>query len=238
MVYCISFVIRTFGEEYLEYVLRALFSQNLNSHKINEIVIVNGKDDFDPNNCATLKDNKYPLIWTNVNQKEFSHGRALNKGIRLTTGDIIVFLSGHSVPTNSNWLMNLLSPFEHGKTAGVCGAQRYRAESNIIEKAYRLLWYNSSSLALFFGHFNLANAAIRKAFWDICHFDEEIECCEDRLWAKIVKKYGGKIVFSKDATVIHSHVCSIPESMGYFLWLWKTIFKICVYKGGTHVVVK
>jgi glycosyltransferase involved in cell wall biosynthesis len=44
----------------------------------------------------------------------FGYGRALNLGIELCRGDIVVLLSAHSVPQSPNWLAELVSPLLEG----------------------------------------------------------------------------------------------------------------------------
>jgi len=216
----VSIVIRTSGMERLREILASIESQNISNCSINEIVLVNG------NLSCPLDTDVFPasfeIVQLTMNQGPYRPGRALNEGMRLATGELVVFLSGHSVPLGPDWLRTLIAPFLEFEVAGVSGAQVPRHESNWIESFYRRAWYNSARVARLFGHFNLANAAIRKRFWDMCPFNEILEGCEDRHWRRTITIcYGGRFVFSEEALVCHSHILSWAESLSYFLWLWK-----------------
>ena len=64
----------------------------------------------------------------------FRPGLAINEGIRASTGEIIVILSGHCIPTDSLWLENLVRPLAERNIAGVYGRQQPMAFSNAIDK--------------------------------------------------------------------------------------------------------
>jgi Glycosyl transferase family 2 len=225
----ISFVIRTYGDEHIVKILSLLEQQEVCGFNINEIVIVNGKDNYQ------VSKNKwkscYPIVITSINEHIYKPGKALNNGIKLTTGYIIVFLSGHSVPCNSKWLMTLISPFSNLSVAGICGGQLYYTQSNIIEKGFRKLWYQSDKVAKIFRHFNFANAAIKKCYWEAWPINEEIDNCEDRLWSSYIKyTYDKSFVFRKDASVYHSHMCSKLDSIKYIIKLWLTSVRCLILK--------
>lgn len=219
----VSLVIRSYGIECLPEIF-AIVEQQVAPHiQINEIVIVNGHP------RQALDQSIFPAsksVLVTPIESSYTPGRALNAGIRLTTGEFVVFLSGHAVPLSKLWLQAMCAPFSNPHVGGVLGPQIPRIESNWGERFYRNLWYNSSVLARLFHHFNVANAAIRRALWEHHHFNEAVEGCEDRLWARHFRtRHAAEIVFSKQAAVLHSHVCSIPASARYFLWLGKAAIR-------------
>jgi len=92
----ISIIIRTKNEErWISSCLRAVFDQ---TYKNIEIILVD--------NCSTdqtvKKAQEYPVKLVEIS--EFLPGKAINDGIRASSGEIIVCLSGHCIPTNSRWL--------------------------------------------------------------------------------------------------------------------------------------
>ena len=60
---------------------------------------------------------------TSITKKEFTFGRALNRGIEFSNGDVIVMVSGHCVPVDDNWIRNLVSPLVASKAEYVYGRQ-------------------------------------------------------------------------------------------------------------------
>ena len=58
-----------------------------------------------------------------VHIKEFKPGLAINVGIRASSGEYIVCLSGHCVPASPDWLTNLVAELDDASIAGVYGRQ-------------------------------------------------------------------------------------------------------------------
>lgn len=220
----VSIVVRTYGPERLSEILDAIHAQETCNCSINEIVVVNG----DATYCwpSDVYTGPHKIVFITNSHMPYRPGQALNTGIRHTTGEIIVFLSGHSLPITSKWLDSLVSSILDGDIAGVCGAQKPISQSNWIERLYRHIWYRSETLGSVFRHFNLANAALRRHYWDLYPFNEYLEGCEDRNWSKVIRrKYGARFKFNSKALVLHSHVESIPKTIRYFIWLFGTYMK-------------
>ncbi|MFD7707536.1 glycosyltransferase [Streptomyces sp. NPDC059786] len=48
----------------------------------------------------------------------FGYGRALNLGVELCRGEIVVLLSSHSIPQNEHWLAELIRPIQENDSVG------------------------------------------------------------------------------------------------------------------------
>jgi len=153
-----------------------------------------------------------------IRPEDFSWGYALNFGAEHSTGDIVIFLSGHCVPVDENWLAALLAPLDDPQVAGVYsrhvpipGVDPFEA----IELEY--LWFPAGdgrpreSLS-----FSDASCAIRRTIWDKIKFDETLLLCEDGEWAMRVRKAGGKIIYNPVSMVFHSHPLKLETI--YFRW--------------------
>ena len=174
----VSIVIRTYGPERLPTILNAISEQTAGEYYVKEIVIVNGAPHLPVD--AYMKNIGIRLVVVHNPHSPYRPGQAINLGIRHSTGSVIAFLSGHSIPANTEWLKSLIEPLHIHQCAGVCGSQLPFQESNCIERFYRRVWYGSSLLANIFQQFNLANAAIRRQYWDSLPCDEAREGGEDR----------------------------------------------------------
>jgi len=148
-----------------------------------------------------------------IPEREFSYGRALNIGAGEATGEFIVNLSAHAVPTDDNWLANLISGFEDSGVAGVYGRQVSEGKVNPFE-ALRNGTFFGEKKALFTSnkgkspehiHFSNSNAAIRKEVWGKFRFNEQVGWAEDIIWQKEVLEAGLSIVYEPDAAVYHTH---------------------------------
>ncbi|MFX0023955.1 MAG: glycosyltransferase family A protein, partial [Candidatus Hermodarchaeota archaeon] len=108
-----SIIIRTKNEErYLEHVLLMLKKQTYRNF---EIVIV---DDNSTDKTVEIA-KKYNCKIVKIPEGKFNYPYACNFGIRESIGEYIVFLSGHSIPINTEWLEKGLKNFKSEKVAGV-----------------------------------------------------------------------------------------------------------------------
>ena len=110
----ISIIIRTKNEE--KYISRCLKKISQQTLKDFEIIIVD-------NNSSDLTVKKASLFTKKIIKiKKFLPGKAINDGIRLSKGKIIVITSAHCIPVN-NSLKNLVKDLSDKKVAGVYGRQ-------------------------------------------------------------------------------------------------------------------
>lgn len=200
MVSLISVIIRTKNEEeFIKPCLVSVFNQMYINFEV--IVVDNDSTDrtmeiVDEFNCKTIT----------IPEDEWSFGRALNRGIGLSSGEFCALLSGHCTPANSNWLLRLKSHFIDPTVVGVYGRQLPLYNTKDQDK--RDLWS-------FFGiekkvqkldpFFHNANSMIRRSVWEKIPFNEEANGLEDRIWAKAVLNGKNKIIYDPKAEVYHPH---------------------------------
>lgn len=196
----VSIIIRTKNEErWINGCLNSIFSQ---SFKNFEIILVDNKS-----NDKTIEKAKKFKIKDIVNLDEYYPGKALNEGIKKSSGNFIVAISAHCIPTNSQWLENLVNAIkEDNNYAGVYGRQQPMSFSSDTDKR---------DLTLVFGldrkvqskdnFFHNANSIIRKDCWAIENYDNNITNIEDRVWAQSMLKKGYKILYEPIASVFHYH---------------------------------
>jgi glycosyltransferase involved in cell wall biosynthesis len=139
---------------------------------------------------------------------EFDYSKALNTGVEHVSGDLIVSLSAHAIPTGDEWLKRLLAPFADERVAGVWGRQipwdtapwkevqrlreRFGAESRLHPPA------PPDELA-----FSNAASAFRRSVWSELPF--VLPAVEDLDWAQRAVAAGWHVAYAPDAVVRHSH---------------------------------
>mgnify|MGYP003952044673 FL=1 len=202
MKHIISIIIRTLNEEkYLEELLIAINNQKLKRiiSKTEIILVDSGSND------RTLDIAKeYNLKVVHIKKQSFSFGRSLNLGCTNASGSIFVFISGHCIPVNDNWLITLVNPVINGYEYSY-GRQTGRdttlfSEQQVFEKQYP----RKSSIPQI-GYFcNNANSAISKNLWKKYKFNEDITGCEDMDLAKKYVIQGGKLAYVAKSCVFHS----------------------------------
>lgn len=196
----ISIIIRTLNEEkYLQELIDSLKSQEIIGYQLEIVVVDSGSTD---NTLKIVKKNNLRL--THIDKKRFSFGRSLNVGCQFSKGSILVFISGHCVPTDSLWLANLVDSL---KSCGyVYGRQVGRdstifSENQVFNRQYPT--YVKIPQDGFFC--NNANAAILREVWNKYQFDEDLTGCEDMDLAKRYFNDGGIIGYQPNSNVYHIH---------------------------------
>jgi len=196
-----SIIIRTFNEaEFLGQTLEIVFKQDFREFEV--IIIDSGSTDQ-----TLLIACKYPALIKEIPKETFTYGYALNLGAELANGEFLVFISGHSVPCNRQWLSNLIEPFSDESVVGVCGKQVPHPGAQYSEKLKVERYFDKPKGIMATEDLILSNsnAAIRKKNWEALKFDEIAEAGEDLIWAWTQWKQKKPIYFQPSAAVFHSH---------------------------------
>jgi rhamnosyltransferase len=196
----VSIIVRTKNEErWIAHCLSMLYQQDYTDFEV--ILVDNASTDH------TLEIAKrYPLAAL-INIDKFIPGKALNDGIRASSGKFIVCLSAHCVPKNKDWLSTLLRNFKDDeKLAGVYGRQLPLSFTDDTDKRDLLIVFGQDRRVQYKDYFfHNANSMLRREMWDKFPFDEEVTNIEDRVWGKAVTMAGYHIVYDPDAAVFHHH---------------------------------
>jgi glycosyltransferase involved in cell wall biosynthesis len=203
-----SIVIRTLNEaEHLEDLLLMIGRQRVDGIEIETVLIDSGSTD------GTLEiAEKHSCRITSISKAEFSFGRSLNRGCAFSTGDILVFISGHCVPVGPGWLQALCQPLVDGVASYTYGRQIGDDESNYSERRIFAKYFPAISAIPQTGFFcNNANSALLRSAWEEYPFDEVLTGLEDMELAKRLVMSGHKIAYVAEAPVFHHHKESWPQ---------------------------
>lgn len=197
----VSIVIRTYNEEkFLPELLEAIEAQEC-PFQFEVVIVDSGSTDKTLDIVSRSETN---LV--HIKKSDFSFGRSLNYGCKAATGEILVFISAHCIPTDNHWLKNLVSPFEDPKVALCYGRQVGNEISKFSENQVFAKYFPEDETKQQGGFFcNNANSAIRKGLWELRQFDEELTGLEDMDWAKHQYKNGFKIQYVASANIYHIH---------------------------------
>ena len=195
----VSIIIRTKNEE--EWLRHTLISLQQQSFKDFEIIIVdNCSDDLTIKICRDFKIKKILKI------QEYIPGKSINVGVKKAVGDIIVLLSAHCVPTNKNWLKNLIAPLANKEIVACYGRQSPTSTSKNSDIRDLLITFGlDKKIQIKDPFFHNANSAIRKNILRQIPFDETLSNIDDRDWGKKVIKNKNKICYEPLANVYHYH---------------------------------
>jgi len=198
----ISIVIRTYNEEkYLADLLRQIGNQDTQGIKHETIVVDSGSKD------RTLQiAHEFNCKVVHIQKDQFSFGRSLNVGCSEASGNILVFISGHCIPLNREWLQSLVAPLGNDDIAYTYGGQIGNENSKFSECQIFSKYFPAQSKLPQEGFFcSNANAAILRDVWKQYLFDEDLTGLEDMHLAKRLVGQRMKIGYVSEACVYHLH---------------------------------
>ena len=194
----VSIIVRIKDEEkWITSCLKAIFDQDYKNFEL--IIVDNNSSDHSRERAKRFKVKI-------INIKKFKPGKAINDGIRNSSGEIIVCLSGHCVPTSKNWLSNLIKDSSNSKIAGVYGRQEPFSFSSDLDKRDLInLFGLDKKIQIKDTFFHNANSSFTRKIWKKFPFDENVSNIEDRVWAEQVISAGLQIIYEPKASVYHYH---------------------------------
>lgn len=198
----ISIIIRTYNEaRYLDELLTKIGEQDKDGIETETIIVDSGSTDrtveiAEGHGCRIIK----------VAKEEFSFGRSLNIGSDAAAGERLVFISGHCLPVNKDWLKRLIAPLSEAQYALSYGRQIGSGDSKFSEHRLLKKYFPQESRIPQEGFFcSNANLAIKRSVWSEYRFDEELTGLEDMDMGKRIVKAGMKICYVAEAPVFHCH---------------------------------
>ncbi len=196
----ISIIVRTKNEErWIAHCLAMLYQQDYSDFEV--ILVDNASIDH-----TVQVAKRFPLAAV-INVDKFLPGRALNEGIRASSGRFIVCLSAHCIPKNKDWLSCLRRNFDDDENlAGVYGRQLPLSFTDALDKRDLLTVFGQDRRIQVKDYFfHNANSMLRRDVWDQHPFDEDVTNIEDRVWGKAVTNAGFHLVYEPEAAVYHHH---------------------------------
>ena len=167
----VSIVFRALNEEkYFEQALQACREQVLDDLTFDIVLVDSGSTD------RTLEiAEKYDCQIVHIPKHQFSFGRSLNWGCEAASGDYLIFISAHCIPTHNRWLQNLIQPLLDNIATYSYGRQLGNEASKFSEKQLFAKYFPDFDKSPQDGFFiNNANSAITKSAWQTFNFDEDV----------------------------------------------------------------
>lgn len=196
----VSAVIRAYNEgKHIGRLLNGLDQQTV---KLDEIILV---DSGSTDDTVAIAETAGCTI-VHIAKREFSFGRALNRGCAAASGDILLFASAHVYPVYDTYVEHIMSAFDRDGVAIAYGRQVGDERTKFSESRVMLKWFPTENI-WDQGHpfSNNANAAVLKSVWQESPYDETLTGLEDLDFAKKAIDRGYKIAYVADAPVVHVH---------------------------------
>lgn len=132
-----------------------------------------------------------------IKREEYTHGRALNRGLAVARGELVLNLSAHSLPVGRFFLASAVIPFQDPQMAAVMCMEAGR--SWLVQNWHKpedVSWRGGRKPAtpreMFFSVRKMTNSALilRRSVWEKIPFDEMLESTEDKHWGMQVLSEG------------------------------------------------
>lgn len=160
-------------------------------------------------------------IWDRVEvyhlaKEEFDHGGTRDRGVRMSTADLVVCMTQDAMPADETLIEELVKPFDDPEVWAAYARQLPNEDCREVEKYTRSFNYPEQSMVktkedldglgikTFFCS-NVCAAWRREKYLEIGGFVKHTIFNEDMILAGTMIKQGGKIAYCAKAKVIHSH---------------------------------
>ncbi len=210
------------GEKYLAECIEAVLHQRLpKGYELELIVIDSGSTD---NSVEILERYKKRIVFEEIPNSEFGHGKTRQKAAVMAKGEFILFLSQDATPADNYWIVNMVEPFLLNEKVGcVFGRQIPRRDgaptikrevatafaglgapdSIVIHRAKSLVDnHETNGLNTFFSD---VNSAARRALLVGQVPFRDVRYAEDQALAEDMQKHGYLKAYTPIGAVWHSN---------------------------------
>lgn len=217
------------GEKYLKSILRTVFKQEVD-FQYEVLIIDSGSRDGTLDIIEPFRKKHQNLRLIQIPNSEYGHGKTRDQAAHLAKGEIVVYLSHDAVPSNNQWLYEIVKPFEiNDKIAGVVGRQAPRHkcvpllkyEINAVFRNLGSEWgttifYKDSFVKkqAVYDHISFysdANSAARRDYLTTILPYKDVPYAEDQLLGRDIIDAGYFKAYAARAMVLHSNDLRLSE---------------------------
>lgn len=196
----VSVVIRALNEE--AHIGRLLHGLNSQTKPPDELILVDSGSTDRTVEIAKAMGCKI----VDIAKRDFTFGRALNRGCEAASGDALLIVSAHVYPVYKDCLEQLVKPLDNENIWIVYGRQVGDHRTKFSESRLMIKWFPKESI-WDQGHpfSNNANALVRRSAWEELRYREELTGLEDLDFAKRAMELGAGVAYVAEAPVVHVH---------------------------------
>ena len=190
--------------------LKRLKTQN---YPIHRVILMNTEEKHFPTERTGIWDR---VEVYHLAKEEFDHGGTRDRGVRMSTADLVVCMTQDAMPADETLIEELVKPFDDPGVWAAYARQLPNEDCREVEKYTRSFNYPEQSMVktkedldrlgikTFFCS-NVCAAWRREKYLELGGFVKHTIFNEDMILAGTMIKQGGKIAYCAKAKVIHSH---------------------------------
>jgi rhamnosyltransferase len=148
-----------------------------------------------------------PHKFFQIQPSDYVPGIVLNRGMRESEGDWVVFLNSDAEPANLHWLSELLKAAHAQPRLGtVFSRQIPRPDCQaVFAHDYDRCFGDQRESANWEHFFSMVSCAVYRPAWLEQPFREDLQYAEDDEWSRRLKANGWGVGFAPTSIAIHSH---------------------------------
>jgi len=156
--------------------------------------------------------NPHKLI--QIQPSEYVPGVVLNRGMRESEGEWVVFLNSDGEPANRQWLAELLAAAQAQPRVGTAFSRQIpRPDCQAVyAHDYDRCFGPNRDSAQWDHFFSMVSCVVNRRAWEEQPFREDLQYAEDDEWSRRLKANGWGVVFAEKSIAIHSHNYTLKQA--------------------------
>jgi rhamnosyltransferase len=183
-------------------VLRKVYAQDFPGG-VELVHIDSGSSD---NTVAEIKATT-PWKLIQIKPEEYVPGVVLNRGMRESRSDWVVFLNSDAEPADLRWLSELLAAAHAQPKVGTAFSRQIpRSDCQAVFAHDYDRCFGPQRESVNWPHFfSMVSCIVNRRAWEEQPFREDLQYAEDDEWSKRLKEHGWGVEFAEKSVAIHSH---------------------------------
>jgi rhamnosyltransferase len=156
--------------------------------------------------------NPWKLI--QIKPEEYVPGVVLNRGMRESRSEWVVFLNSDAEPANKSWLSELLAAAQSQPKVGTAFSRQIpRPDCRAVFAHDYDRCFGPQRESVNWEHFfSMVSCVVNRKAWEEQPFREDLQYAEDDEWSRRLKANGWGVVFAEKSVAIHSHNYTLKQA--------------------------
>ncbi len=146
--------------------------------------------------------------------KEYIPGVVLNRGMRESDSEWVVFLNSDAEPVDARWLSALMKVATSEANVGTAFSRQVpRPDCQAVFAHDYDRCFGPHRESVSWEHFfSMVSCVVNRRAWEARPFREDLQYAEDDEWSRRLKAEGWKVLFAPESLAMHSHNYTLKQA--------------------------